>query len=106
MSHPPFAKTLASALPEDEFTLDHFLVGARGKIVGIQADPELMQRLAALGLRMGCTVQMLRKASLGGPVQVRVGTTEVIMRQHEAKRILAVPMVDMAEAPSLNAFPS
>ena len=57
----------------------------------MQADTELKQRLAALGLRHGCTVQVLRKASFGGPVHVRVGTTEVIMRLNEAKRIFALP---------------
>lgn len=60
-------------------------------IATIQADTELKQRLVALGLRQGCTVQVLRKASFGGPVHVRVGTTEVIMRLNEAKRIFALP---------------
>ena len=60
--------------------------------MAIQADVDLKQRLAALGLRVGCEVHVLRKASLGGPVHVRVGTTEVIMRRIEAKRILTLPM--------------
>ena len=68
-------------------------MGEPGKISAIQADPELMQRLAALGLRAGCKVHVLRKAGCGGPVHVRVGTTEVIMRLNEAKRILAVPVI-------------
>jgi ferrous iron transport protein A len=52
-----------------------------------------------LGLREGCVVQVLRKASLGGPIHVRVGTTEVIMRRIEAKRIVVVPMLDLMATP-------
>jgi ferrous iron transport protein A len=79
-------------LADEALTLDHFQVGEQGKIASLQADTDLKQRLAALGMRGGATVQVLRKASFGGPVHVRIGTTEVIMRLNEAKRIIAVPL--------------
>jgi len=91
LSHSSPHHTQLSARSEDEFSLDHFQVGELGEIAFIQADTDLKQRLAALGLRPACTFQILRKASFGGPVHVRVGTTEVIMRLNEAKRILARP---------------
>jgi ferrous iron transport protein A len=84
---------------EDAFALDHFQVGEQGRITDIQAEAELRQRMAALGLREGCVVQVLRKASLGGPIHVRVGTTEVIMRRIEAKRIVVVPILDLMATP-------
>jgi ferrous iron transport protein A len=80
---------------EEALALDRFQVGDQGRITGIQADAELRQRLSALGLRDGCIVQILRKASFGGPIHVRVGTTEVIMRRIEAKRIVAMPLVHL-----------
>lgn len=86
---------------ENAFTLDHFQVGELGRITDIDADTDLKQRLAALGLREGCTVRVLRKASFGGPMHVRVGTTEVIMRCIEAKRLVAVPLVDLMASPSI-----
>jgi ferrous iron transport protein A len=89
----------ASSESEDVFTLDHFQVGQLGRITEIDADTDLKQRLAALGLREGFTVRVLRKASFGGPMHVRVGTTEVIMRRIEAKRLVAVPMVDLMASP-------
>ena len=98
MSNFSIPSTHSSDLPDDALTLDHLQVGEQGKIVAIQADTELKQRLAALGLRMGCTFHVLRKAGFGGPVHVRVGTTEVIMRLNEAKRILATPWVDLSPA--------
>jgi ferrous iron transport protein A len=81
-------------------TLEQLEVGTLGQITGIQADVDLTQRFAALGLRAGCPVQVLRKASFGGPLHVRVGTTEVIMRLQEASRILAVPSAELFQATS------
>jgi ferrous iron transport protein A len=80
------------ALARGALTLGHCQIGEPTKITAIQADVDLKQRMAALGLREGCTVSVLRKASLGGPVQVRVGTTEVIMRLNEANRIVVMPL--------------
>ena len=93
------ASSFQPPLVEGAFALDHFQVGEQGRITDIQAEAELLQRMAALGLREGCVVQVLRKASLGGPIHVRVGTTEVIMRRIEAKRIVVVPMLDLMATP-------
>ena len=82
-------------MPEVGFTLNQFKVGELGKIAAIQAETDLKQRLAALGLRKGCLVHVLRKASFGGPLHVRVGTTELILRLNEAKRIVATPQLDL-----------
>ena len=81
------------------FTLDHFLRGELGTITAIETDIELRQRLAALGLREGSAFQVLRKAGFGGPIHVRVGTTEVIMRLNEAKRIRAASLLNDLAAP-------
>ncbi len=56
-------------------------------ITNLQAEPELENRLQALGFRTGRQVVMLRKAWFYGPVHVRVGMTEVMLRRHEARRI-------------------
>jgi ferrous iron transport protein A len=67
-------------------------MGDLGRITAIDSDIDLSQRLTALGLREGCQIQVLRKACFGGPLHVRVGTTELIMRRSEAQRIMAVPV--------------
>jgi ferrous iron transport protein A len=79
-------------ISDGALTLDRFLMGESGRIFAIDSDIDLKQRLASLGLREGCQVQVLRKASFGGPLHVRVGTTEVIMRRSEAQRIMTVPV--------------
>jgi ferrous iron transport protein A len=47
----------------------------------------LQQRLFALGFRKGRQITMLRKASFNGPVHVRVGTSEIMLRRRDAKSI-------------------
>ncbi|BFM40112.1 ferrous iron transport protein A [Synechocystis sp. LKSZ1] len=46
----------------------------------------LVNRLEAMGIIPGKPIQVLRKAALGGPLHLRIGsTTEVAMRRSEAQ---------------------
>lgn len=58
--------------------------GESGTILAVVASEELYQRLLALGLRIGRSVRLLRRARFGGPLHVRVGTTELMLRIREA----------------------
>ncbi|HCI14868.1 MAG: iron transporter [Gallionellales bacterium GWA2_60_142] len=68
--------TLASLQPGDTAT-----------IVAIHAEEALHQRLLALGFRSGKQVELIRRAAFSGPLQVRVGTTDVLLRRNEAAKI-------------------
>ena len=59
-------------------------------IVSIQAEEALHLRLLALGFRNGKRVELIRKASFSGPLQVRVGTTDVMLRRTEAEKIKVI----------------
>ncbi len=64
--------------------------GAFATISGIEAvnvDQPLMQRLIALGFRVGKRIQVMRKANFNGPLHVRIGSTDIILRESEAKLI-------------------
>jgi ferrous iron transport protein A len=76
-----------SAPQGTQVTLDQLPCFVPAKVIAIQAEADLAQRMAALGLREQSVVQVLRHASFGGPVQVRVGTTEIIMRLQDARQI-------------------
>jgi ferrous iron transport protein A len=71
-----FATTLAAMHPGDIAT-----------IVSIHADEALHLRLLALGFRNGKKIEMIRKASFSGPLQVRIGTTDILLRRSEAEKI-------------------
>lgn len=68
-------------------TLDRLHPGDHATIVAIHAEEALHQRLQALGLRSGKRIEMIRHASFSGPLQVRIGTTDVILRRAEAGKI-------------------
>jgi len=68
--------TLASLHPGDIAT-----------IVEIHAEEALHQRLLALGFRSGKQIELIRKAAFSGPLQVRIGTTDILLRRSEAAKI-------------------
>jgi ferrous iron transport protein A len=68
-------------------TLAHLHPGDTATIVAIQAEEALHQRLQALGFRSGKQIELIRKASFSGPLQVRIGTTDILLRRNEAAKI-------------------
>ena len=61
--------------------------GEIATIVSIHAEEALHLRLLALGLRNGKQIELIRKASFSGPLQVRIGTTDIMLRRAEASKI-------------------
>ena len=73
--------------PTNTQYLDSLEPGQVATIQKIAVDEALYQRLAALGFRVGKSVAVIRRASFNGPLQVRVGNTDIILRRSEAHRI-------------------
>ncbi len=61
--------------------------GATATVHALAADAGLRQRLEALGLRPGQSVQVLRRGWWSGPLHVRVGMTELMLRRRDAARV-------------------
>ena len=68
-------------------TLASLLTGETATIVSIHAEEALHQRLLALGFRTGKRIELIRTASFSGPLQVRIGTTDIMLRRSEAAKI-------------------
>lgn len=68
-------------------TLAHLHPGETATIIAIHAEEALHQRLQALGFRNGKQVELIRKASFSGPLQVRIGTTDILLRRSEAAKV-------------------
>lgn len=52
-------------------------------------DTGLANRLEAMGIAANKPIRVLRRAWLGGPLHIRVGsTTELALRRQEAQRVL------------------
>ena len=65
-------------------TLDALHPGETGTILALNAGAELYRRLTALGLRVGKHVRILRRGRFAGPLHIRVGTTDLMLRPSDA----------------------
>ena len=83
-------------------TLDVLRPGEQASIVALAAEPDLYRRLAALGLRAGKQVSVLRRARFSGPLLIRVGTTDIMLRARDARCIL----VQLESVPRESAQPT
>ena len=61
--------------------------GQHGVIHAIHAEQALHQRLNAMGFRIGKKIELIRRASFNGPLHVRIGATDIILRGIDAQRI-------------------
>lgn len=72
-------------------TLSRYPIGRCGTIVQIDAEGDLAVRMSALGLSPGRRVRVIRRALFQGPIQVRTGHTDLIIRHAEADHIQVCP---------------
>lgn len=68
-------------------SLSQLETGQRAVISAIEAEESLFHRLSALGFRVGKPLSIMRRANFNGPLHVRLGTTDVILRITDAARI-------------------
>ena len=61
--------------------------GEHATILALHAEAALERRLLALGLRPGQAICLLRRGLMNGPLHIRVGTTELMLRRQEAQHI-------------------
>lgn len=68
--------------------LSQLLPGQFGKLVSLDPEREVDQRLMALGLLPGMTLKLVRRAPLGDPVAIEFGGQVVSLRKAEAERLV------------------
>ena len=66
-------------------------VGRCGTILSIDAPAELAARMRALGLQPGRRIKVIRRSPFHGPIQVRAGQTDLMIRRAEAAIIQMQP---------------
>ena len=65
--------------------------GREASIVAVHAEEALHHRLAAMGFRAGKRIQLMRRGAFRGPLHVRIGSTDVIIRRRDARCIEIAP---------------
>jgi len=63
-------------------------IGTIATVAEIKLPPESRPRLMEMGLLVGTTVELVRFAPLGDPVEIRVRGYNLTLRKHEAEQIL------------------
>jgi ferrous iron transport protein A len=56
-------------------------------VTAIDLEFSVRERLAALGVRIGRKLQVVRRVGASGPMQIRIDHTDLILRAAEAARI-------------------
>lgn len=65
--------------------LKQMKVGASGVIAGFSsADPAYRQKLLRMGLNKNADFKVVRKAPFGGPIEIEVKGSRVVLRSDEA----------------------
>ncbi|MEI6359015.1 MAG: FeoA family protein [Synechococcus sp. ELA619] len=70
-----------------ETLLSELAAGHSATISSLAVEPGLRHRLQALGLHRGQRVHLLRRGWWAGPMHLRVGMTELMLRRADAARV-------------------
>ena len=65
----------------NESALDELRPGETGHIVSLDRHHPLRRRLLELGFVRGAKVVVVRRAPLGDPIELRVGSTDLALRR-------------------------
>jgi ferrous iron transport protein A len=72
-------------------TLNHLKIGEQAVVVQLDCSGPVRRRIIDMGLTPGATVQVLRYAPMGDPMEIRVRGYELSIRRSEAEKIIVVP---------------
>lgn len=76
---------MSAAAPQP---LTRLALGTRAVVAEIQVAPERRGRLLEMGLLVGTTIELVRFAPLGDPVEIKVRGYNLTLRKNEAEQIL------------------
>jgi ferrous iron transport protein A len=66
-------------------------VGQRAVVAEIKIPAEHRGRLLEMGVLVGTSIELVRFAPLGDPVEIKVRGYNLSLRKHEAEQILVTP---------------
>ncbi len=74
-------------MPYSAHSLAALHPGQEATVVAVHAEEALHHRLAAMGFRAGKALRLMRRGAFLGPLHVRIGSTDVIIRRRDARQI-------------------
>jgi len=67
--------------------LSSLAIGQSATVHALHVDAGFMHRLNAMGFRIGKPLELVRVAPFNGPLHLKLGNTEVMLRQQDAAQI-------------------
>lgn len=80
--------------------LNQLGVGCGARVVAVEGEAGLRRRLLEMGFCGGATVECIRRAPLGDPIEFRVRGYHLSLRGDQAKHVTVEPLGDGAVADS------
>ena len=68
-------------------TLADLSPGQSAEVVAVSGDPALVQRLYEMGLLEGEHIEVVARAPLGDPIEIRFGNSRLSLRKAEAANV-------------------
>ncbi len=78
-------------MPEASLPLTSLKIGGAATVSEINLRPDQRGRLLEMGLLVGTSVQLVRFAPLGDPVEIKVRGYHLTLRRQDAEQILVRP---------------
>jgi Fe2+ transport system protein FeoA len=71
-------------------SLNHLADGSEGRLISLGGDRSLRRRLMELGLLPGARVRVIRRAEIGGVMELEVRRCRLSVRTSEAGQVFVV----------------
>ena len=68
-------------------SLNKLGIGCRGCVVAVGGEPEVRRRLLEMGFCNGASVEVIRRAPLGDPIEFRLRGYHLSLRDEQAKHV-------------------
>jgi Fe2+ transport system protein FeoA len=78
-------------MPAESQPLTSLKLGEAAKVSQINLRPDQRGRLLEMGLLVGTSIELVRFAPLGDPVEIKVRGYHLTLRRHDAEQILVQP---------------
>ncbi len=78
-------------MPAEAQSLASLPIGTVATVKEIKVAPESKSRLLEMGLLVGTSIELVRFAPLGDPLEIKVRGYHLTLRRHEADQIWVCP---------------
>jgi ferrous iron transport protein A len=77
--------------PVDACGLNHLGIGCSGCVVSVGGEPDVRRRLLEMGFCNGASVEVVRRAPLGDPIEFRLRGYSLSLREEQARFVQVSP---------------